>query len=411
MKIQLTILILVIAVFSACRQEASIASNAEKTYFYDLEMGSSPAGLGSEEPNLFEGADGMLYMSWIVKDTSGLAILQYAAYANGSWSVPEEIARGTDWFVNWADYPAMAVDKEGNKIASYLPKSSAGTYSYDVAMRSRPAGATTWSEEWLLNDDGFDGEHGFVSIIPKPDSGFFVCWLDGRQGANKGPMSLRAAFLNPQGDKLREDVLDNRVCDCCQTSAVWPSQGPVVLYRDRSKEEVRDISIARLEAGQWRRGNPVFADNWQINGCPVNGPRADAKDNHLAVAWFSMPNDSAEVKLAFSSDNGKTFGEPIMIAHNTPLGRVDVELLDEQTAAISWLDETETGAAIWCAWVHREKGILAQQKIADTNAARASGFPQMCVHENVLYFAWTQAGEASQVAFASLALNKENNSN
>lgn len=407
MRFLLTIIILVSAMLPACKQEANLASSNANPQPYQIEKLPSPAGTGSEEPNLFAGADGNLYLSWVEKDSSGLAILQFASFQGGEWSSAEEIARGDDWFVNWADYPAMAVDKLGNKIASYLPKSSAGTYSYDVALKTKPIGASSWSPEFLLNDDGFNGEHGFVSMLAKPDSGFFISWLDGRQGAEKGPMSIRGAFLNPQGDKLREDVLDVRVCDCCQTSAVWPEKGPAVFYRDRSDTEIRDISISRLEAGQWRKGNPVFADNWLINGCPVNGPRADARGKHLAVAWFSMPHDSAEVKLAFSNDNGESFGDPIMISKGSPLGRVDVAWLDEEIALVSWLDETESAAAIRCAWVHKEAGIVSSQKIADTQAARTSGFPQMCVHNNDIYFAWTQPGEASQIAFIRLNENTE----
>jgi hypothetical protein len=397
MRILLTKISLILTMLSACKQEANLASGDGPLQAYQIETLQSPAGAGSEEPNLFEGSDGNLYLSWVQKDSTGLAVLQFASFRDGEWSLAEEIARGDDWFVNWADYPAMAVDKLGNMIASYLPKSSAGTYSYDVALRTKPRGASSWSAEFLLNEDGFNGEHGFVSMLAKPDSGFFISWLDGRQGAEKGPMSIRGAFLNPQGEKLREDALDLRVCDCCQTSAAWPEKGPVVFYRDRSDTEVRDISVSRLEAGQWQRGNPVFADNWLINGCPVNGPRSDARGKHLAVAWFSMPHDTAEVKLAFSNDNGETFEDPIMISKGSPLGRVDVAWWDEEVALVSWLDETETAAAIRCAWVHREKGIILSQKIADTQAARTSGFPQMCVHNNEIYFAWTQLGEASQV--------------
>lgn len=389
----------------ACQQVGTSVDKTVEKQFTGIQTLESPAGSHSEEPHLFVGGDGKMYMSWIVKDTMGRASLQYAVFSQGKWSEAQEIASGDDWFVNWADFPAMAVDKHGNKIATYLPKSSAGTYSYDVGMKVLPANAKEWSAEILLNDDGFEGEHGFVSMIPRPDSGFFVCWLDGRQGVDKGPMSLRGAFLNSKGENLREDALDLRVCDCCQTSAAWTENGPVVLYRDRSDQEVRDISLARFDQGQWRRSTPVFPDNWLINGCPVNGPKADALGNHLAVAWFSMPQDSPEVKLVFSADGGKTFEQPFLISKKTPLGRVDVAMRNENQAVVSWLDATESGASIRIAFVDREKGVLEQQKIADSDAGRKSGFPQMCIYEGKLYFAWTKVGDSPQIAFASLSLN------
>ena len=48
--------------------------------------------------------------------------------------------------------------------------------------------------------------------------------------------------------------------------------GPVAVYRDRSPEEIRDISVVRLVDGVWTEPAPVHADNWMIEGCPVNGP-------------------------------------------------------------------------------------------------------------------------------------------
>ena len=49
------------------------------------------------------------------------------------------------------------------------------------------------------------------------------------------------------------------------------ADGPVVVYRDRSEQEIRDISIVRLHDGKWSQPSSVFEDNWKINGCPVNG--------------------------------------------------------------------------------------------------------------------------------------------
>ncbi len=59
-------------------------------------------------------------------------------------------------------------------------------------------------------------------------------------------MTIRGAIIDKQGNKSGEWELDNRVCDCCQTSTAITANGPIVVYRDRSDEEIRDISIVRL---------------------------------------------------------------------------------------------------------------------------------------------------------------------
>ena len=50
------------------------------------------------------------------------------------------------------------------------------------------------------------------------------------------------------------------------------ADGPLVAFRDRSNQEIRDIHVARVEQGKWTEAVPVHADNWRIEACPVNGP-------------------------------------------------------------------------------------------------------------------------------------------
>src|SRR5690606_40868449 len=62
------------------------------------------------------------------------------------------------------------------------------------------------------------------------------------------------------------------VCDCCQTSVALTSRGPLLFYRGRSPDEVRDVLVSRLEGNVWTAPRRVHADDWVVGGCPVNGP-------------------------------------------------------------------------------------------------------------------------------------------
>ncbi|MBK7651802.1 MAG: hypothetical protein IPJ20_15225 [Flammeovirgaceae bacterium] len=92
-----------------------------------------------------------------------------------------------------------------------------------------------------------------------------------------------------------------------QTTAAITSNGPVVVYRDRSDEEIRDMSIVRLINDEWTKPQAVHEDHWKIAGCPVNGPRISNYENTLAVTWFTAASDSAQVNVSFSSDGGTSF--------------------------------------------------------------------------------------------------------
>ncbi|MES2374494.1 MAG: sialidase family protein [Bacteroidota bacterium] len=361
----------------------------------------------SGEPFLFTDSAGVNFLSWVEKGKEKSTFL-FSRLNGEDWSKPTVISSGDNWFVNWADYPMLASDGSGGMVAHFLEKSEKGKYTYDVKLVTSGDGGKTWSTPKILNEDGKKAEHGFVSLVPYGNS-FFVAWLDGRNAAmegegghsagHHGQMTLRAAIIDKSGTKISEWELDNRVCDCCQTTAAITTNGPVVIYRDRSESEVRDISIVRFVNGQWTEPKTIFADNWTIAGCPVNGPRVDARGNNMAVARFTSPDKKGQVSVVFSQDGGATFGAPIRVDEGETIGRVDIILLDDKTAMVSWME----GDAIKAAKIHADGTKEPCITIASSSQSRSSGFPQMTRSGNSIVFAWTD-DKLKKISTARLAL-------
>lgn len=369
----------------------------------------SPAAEKSEEPNLIAGADGNLYLSWVEKNDQ-TAILKFSKWEDSKWSSPEIITQGNDWFVNWADYPALAVNKSGDKIAHYLQMSDTGSYTYDIKVVSKKSTDTNWSVPVKLHKDSVNAEHGFVTMLSMDDGSFFLTWLDGRYTVSSGAeehdrhgngvaMTIRTATLSADLGMSNEMELDGRVCDCCQTSATITDKGPVVTYRDRSEKEIRDISIVRLVNGSWTAPKTIHNDNWNIAGCPVNGPRMISSKNNVAVAWFTSPDGASKVNLAFSNSSGETFGEPIQLDQGKAIGRVDIDMIDYQTVFVSWME----GSDVLAAKVANDGNILKRYQLTASSDRRSSGFPQVALVGNEIMIAWTDS-EEKQVKTASLAL-------
>lgn len=399
------VLILIVSLFlSACNSPEKKASTGKDS----LKMLSSPADSLSAEPYLFTDKNGMVYLSWIekAKETSSL---KFSRLVDDQWLKPSVIASGNNWFVNWADYPMLASDGEGNMIAHILEKSENDTYTYDVKLVTSQDKGVKWSPSRILHDDGKKAEHGFVSLLPNKEN-YFISWLDGRNtsmetgpghgGTHHGAMSIRAAVVSKTGIKSAEWELDSRVCDCCQTSAALTANGPVVIYRDRSEDEIRDISIVRLVNDQWTQPKVIFSDNWKISGCPVNGPRVDAQGNNLAIAWFSSPDKNGRVQVIFSNDGGATFNSPVKINESETIGRVDLILLDETSAMVSWME----GSEIKVARVYSDGKKDPSMVIASSSESRSGGFPQMTKSGNRVVFAWSDTKEKT-IKTASLMLN------
>lgn len=366
-----------------------------------------PTDTASAEPYLFTDKNGLVYLSWIEKKM-GKSFLKVSTFNNEQWSEPTAISSGDNWFVNWADYPLVAADGSNNLIAHYLEKSEQGKYTYDVKITTSGDAGKTWGIAKTLHDDGKKAEHGFVSMIPYGDN-YFVSWLDGRNSVmegngghsegHHGQMTIRGAIVDKKGNKSTEWELDNRVCDCCQTAAAITANGPVVVYRDRSEEEIRDISIVRFVNDKWTAPKPIFADNWKIAGCPVNGPRIDAVGNSVAVAWFTSPDKNALVNIVFSKDGGATFNSPLRIDEGKGIGRVDVVMLDENTAVVSWME----GSVIKAVKAYSNGKKETSFTVAASAESRSSGFPQMTKSGKNLFFAWTD-DKSKTIKIASFSL-------
>ena len=371
----------------------------------------APSGPNSSLPNLFSNTEHTL-MSWVEKVDDSTTQLKYARLIDGAWQEPQLIIQDRDWFVNWADFPMIAENK-GNLISHVLKKSASETFSYDVRLNVLPNGDAQWATDLQLHSDNTKTEHGFVTLLPYKEDAFFVTWLDGRNTSGSGhdqhggAMTIRSAEVSSKGMVSNEALLDDRTCDCCQTTAAITANGPVVIYRDRSEDEVRDMSIVRLVDGEWTTPKTIFDDNWQIKGCPVNGPKSAAIANNLVVAWFTAANNEAKVKVAFSSDGGESFEEPIRIGTSNVMGRVDIALIDSENAIVSWMETNDTEAQIMGVKVHKSGKIGVPVIISRLDASRKTGFPQMELVGDKVYFAWTDVtNEIETVKTAYVLLDR-----
>ena len=384
------------------------ACSVKKNVDQEIKFLTSPSTSNSAEPFLFTDIDSTVYLSWIEKN-EGKASFKFSSLDNEQWSEPSVIASGTTWFVNWADYPMIATNGK-QFVAHFLDKSGESTYAYDVKLTTSDDKGKNWLDPRVLHDDKKQAEHGFVTLVPYGDK-FFVTWLDGRNTVmegmkemdhhegHHGSMSLRAAIMDAKGTKINEWELDNKTCDCCQTSAAITTNGPVVVYRDRSDAEIRDMSIVRLLDGQWTEPKTIHNDNWKIAGCPVNGPRVVAEGNNLAVAWFSAASDTSHVNVIFSTDGGATFSKPIRVDEGSAIGRVDIVMIDNRSVMVSWME----GSMIKAAKVNVDGTKEPSMIIASSSESRSSGFPQMTKSGNHLIFAWTDDKEKN-IKVASISL-------
>ena len=405
-----------------------------------------PVAGGSMAPNLLP-TDRGLALTWLEPAASapGTLALRFSRLEGPPglrrWTPPRTVVSGGDFFANWADFPSAARATDGALLAHWLQRSGAGTYSYDVELARSIDGGDSWTRLGPVHDDGTLAEHGFVSMVAEA-GGFRVFWLDGRetavptnagdgghgrgtdgdeaaggkgtgeQAGARGAMTLRTAWV---GSTLGSgELLDERVCECCQTSAGMTAEGAVVVYRDRSPDETRDISIVRRTSEGWSAPRAVHQDGWRVPGCPVNGPFLSIHPvdrERLAVAWFTAPENEPRVLVAFSGDGGRSFGDPVRVDGGAPLGRAAVLIDDAGDALVAWLEAggaPDDDATIFLRRVRESTGAPAQLgepvAFATVSASRASGFPRLARLGDDLLIAWTEGSELTRVRTGGLPL-------
>lgn len=373
-----------------------------------------PAKPGSMAPNLsLDG--GAVLLSWLepphprVKPQQGHYALRSSRLVSGKWSGPVTIAAGTDFFANWADFPSVTAGSNGRMIAHWAARSGTDTYAYDVRLARSDDGGETWRPMGPAHDDRTPTEHGFVSAVPEGDR-IRIFWLDGRETAappgghdghsGAGAMTLRTTLV---GDRIeKSEVLDSRVCDCCQTAAAATAKGAIVAYRDRSDDEIRDIAVVRRGAGGWTAPEPVAGEGWKIAGCPVNGPAIAASGRRAAVAWYTQGASRSRVQVAFSQDAGASFAPPIVVDGNRPLGRVDVVLDENGDALVLWVASEGKAAAIRLARVTPAGKVGPALAVSATETSRSSGFPRLERTGSLLVLAWVEPAEPFRLRAATV---------
>ena len=356
-----------------------------------------PFGSDTLAPAVSADGEGGVLVSWLDRRTRSLDV---ARWRGGRWFQPRTIARG-DLSMNKANAPALLA-ANGAVVAEWIEERGGGSA---VRISRSNDGAVSWTAPVTPHADA-PSDYGFVSFAAEPGGTVGAVWLDGRklEGGREGAgdMQLRYAEIDGDGNVANERLLDPRVCDCCQTSIAATASGPIVLYRDRSAEEIRDISVMRRSGHEWTKPRTLHHDGWHISGCPVNGPRTDAAGLSVVAAWYSAANQEPRVAVAFSHDGGATFEEPVRIGTSRAAGHVDVLMLADGSAIVTWIEQGDGRASIEAARVGRDGKLGSSVKVGEITSASSAGFPRIAISKDNVMVAWTGDPAGVQLALVHI---------
>ena len=365
--------------------------------FYSCEKQSfplPPISINSKYPNLTE-TDRGLAIVWYEPIVEGHA-LKWSEFNGRSWSKPVIVTTGEEYFINWADFPSIFYNGKNHLVVHWLEKNGDGTYDYVVKASQSFDRGRSWSRPIIPHKDNKLGEHGFVSFFNASNNKVGLVWLDGRNmmgeehGHGYGQMNLYSTTIDKNGILGEEILLDDRVCECCPTSAVNIENDILVAYRDRSLSEIRNINLVRWNNSSWQKPHSLHNDNWKIAGCPVNGPKLAVTGNNVAAVWYTSPNENPIIYISFSKDGGKKFNSPIRIDNGNPIGRVDCIWLDSDRVLVSWMEMGEKSTNVIFSTVYIENHKGSSKIVTQILPGRSSGHPVISRYRQNIFLAWTE---------------------
>jgi len=164
-----------------------------------------------------------------------------------------------------------------------------------------------------VNDDEGDHTQSFFNMEVGPRGAVYIAWLDGRdkQSNMPGTSSLYIAKSTDRGATFGKNIkIAGDICPCCRPAITFGDSGEIfVSWRHVYKNHERIIVVASSKDGgqTWSEPVKVTATGWKINGCAHAGPSLRYVKGRLVVVWYTAAEGRASIKMAQSSDKGKTF--------------------------------------------------------------------------------------------------------
>ena len=110
----------VVIAATACGTDGSSVASSSTAILGEVEQVASPAPPGSRTPFVIADDNGVAYLSWTEQRVDSSFAIRLAKWNGNAWDSSRTIAADRQFFVNWADFPAIAKLDNGDLAAHWL---------------------------------------------------------------------------------------------------------------------------------------------------------------------------------------------------------------------------------------------------------------------------------------------------
>ena len=287
-----------------------------------------------------------------------------------------------------------------------------------IRVATSEDGGRTFGVSRELQRSGAEGDRGWPALAADLAGGVHAIWLDhrGLASPSSSPTGVhhghdRTAAAHADGvamaqksalfysDLSGERELTRGVCYCCKTALAAGRDGAIfAAWRHVYPGNIRDIAFTLSRDGGRTFAAPqrVSKDQWQLEGCPDDGP-ALAVDGRRTVhiVWPTVTASPEPHKAIFyaTTTDGRAFTPRARVSpagHNTAHPQVAVD--DGGQVWVLWDEIVASRRRVFVA-VRQGNGAFDAPRALSGEAASAS-YPVAAVADGTLVAAWVEGTPA-----------------
>ena len=288
------------------------------------------------------GLDGTLWLAWMA---GGQVSVASSKDGGRTLSPPVQITQGTpslDWGPDAR--PKIALDRKGD-IAVAFSTFRDKAFNGEVFYSQSADRGKTFAQPRPITDNA--ESQRFEALAFDPEGTLFAAWLDKRnrvpvQQAGKkydGAALFFASSKDAGATYSQAEMVVDNTCECCRLGLAFdPSGHPVIVFRNIFEGGVRDHAIVTFtDQGVPGELHRVSEDDWQVAACPHQGPSLSiASDGTYHVVWYTNGKVRKGLFYAQSRDGGKSFSQPMPIGDPSKSPSRPFVMAGERATTIVW---------------------------------------------------------------------------
>ncbi|TAK62855.1 sialidase family protein [Methylobacter sp.] len=281
-----------------------------------------PSNLCAETISAAFDGNGVLWIVWANNDH---VYVQSSDDKGLSFTAPMMVNSVAEKIEAKGEYrPKIKLDAKGNIYLTWTQKLE-GKHSGHIRFSRSTDDGQHFSAPVTVNNNLDIISHRFDSIAIGKNGEVFIAWLDARdveeaKKANKKfeGSSLYYSWSDDGGQHFYPNKrIATHTCQCCRLdTAIAPDNTPVITWRHVFEGGIRDHALVKFN--DWNTPGDTHRlgqDNWKIDACPHHGPGLSISDSGIYHAvWFSGSPANPGLFYAYSTDAGQHFSTPVNFA-------------------------------------------------------------------------------------------------